>query len=89
MILNGKNKIWSEYRQAFPIFKTDKAGTPLALNSDRPSWQEFVVQRQAAKEGLVGDAGTAPNMASFISQAKASGMSKEQAREAWSKLNGR
>jgi hypothetical protein len=35
----GAAKKWSDYRQAFPIFKGN--ADKIELNTDRPSWQEF------------------------------------------------
>lgn len=75
----GAGKKWEEYRRAFPIFKGN--ADKIELNSDRPSWQEYFA-------GITSPQSTAPDLNSFIAEAKSKGWSKEKAKSEWAAIGG-
>lgn len=81
----GAAKKWSEYRQAFPIFKGDTEN--IQLNTERPSWQEYF-GGQAIPEAA-SSLGGGPDLNTFIAQAKAVGLSKAEAKAKWESIGGR
>lgn len=47
----GAQRVWSQYRQAYPIFK-ELPGGSLELNENRPDWQEFFLGTPSASPGV-------------------------------------
>jgi len=83
---SGAASKWAEYRTKFPLFVGDENN--MQLNTNRPSWQEYfsgAVQAPAQDSADI----TSPKLdiASFIAEAKAAGLSKEEAKARWEKLN--
>jgi alpha-acetolactate decarboxylase len=80
---SGANKKWAEYRQSFPLFVGE--GDNFMLNSSRPSWQEYFSGQAGGGQQVQTDPLAADKRA-FAIDAKARGLSKQQAIDEWNSL---
>lgn len=42
--VSGADQLWQEYKKSYPIFK--KTGESLEINKDRPTWQDWLMERK-------------------------------------------
>lgn len=79
----GAEKKWSDYLQKFPTFVNGE------INTSRPSWQEYFMRVGNGDYGAPTEQSVATaDLNAFIAEARAAGLTKEQARAKWLSLGG-
>lgn len=47
----GADKLWQQYKQSYPTFTNNQDTGDIQINKDRPSWQDWLMQRRGAGSG--------------------------------------